>query len=189
MSFGTTHANEGNLNVVDEQRAWFEDVYQKHYALVYGFLRARLLDPNDTDDLCQEVFLRCYETRDRFDPSRSEDARSWLHGIGRNVLYEHMRRIKRRKEIYWIELTLELDDLVGLDELEDDRLQQLPICMEQLGESASQAIRAHYMRGMKLKDIADQTGRTLGAIKVLMVRARQALFRCIQQRLKQKKQP
>jgi hypothetical protein len=40
------------------------------------------------------------------------------------------------------------------------------------------------MGGMKVQDIANRLSRTLGATKVLMVRARQALKRCIKSHLR-----
>ena len=39
------------------------------------------------------------------------------------------------------------------------------------------------MDGQKLQEIADRLDKTLGAVKVLMVRARQALKHCIQSHL------
>ena len=173
----------------DERRLWFERVYGLHYATIFGYLRARVSDASQVDDLAQEVFLRCYAARDRFDPTRGVDAKAWLRGIARNVLWEHIRRIKRRKEVQWTELCMELDELTGDSDDGDDRLDWLPGCLTQLGESASFAIRSHYMSGMKINDISDKMGRTLGSVKVLMVRARQSLRRCIQSKLKQDQQP
>jgi len=164
---------------IDKKR-WFEQVYADHHRVVFGFLRARVLDHADADDLTQEVFLRFYAGLARYDPTRNPDARPWLRGISRNVLREHIRKIKRRKETGWTELCLELDELIGHALDEDERLILVPDCINQLGDSARHAIRAHYMQGKKLKVIAQEMDRTLGAVKVLMVRSRQALRKCIE---------
>ena len=69
------------------------EIYQQ---TVYGFLRARLLEPSDAEDLCQEVFLRCYVGHEKL--ARATSVGPWLIGIARNLLREHVRRACRRKE-------------------------------------------------------------------------------------------
>ena len=41
-------------------RAAFESLIVQHQSAVYGYLRARLLQHSDAEDLTQEVFLRFY---------------------------------------------------------------------------------------------------------------------------------
>jgi len=161
-----------------QEQAAFADVYRENHAAVHGYLRARLLNGSDAEDLCQEVFLRAYRSIRRYDPAAS--MRPWLLGIGRNVLREHVRRVRARKEVAWTELCLELEETVESEGLYEDMLHLLPVCTVRLGQSARQAITWHYMRGQKLQEIATRLGKSLGAVKVLMVRARQALRRCIQ---------
>ena len=38
----------------------FATLIELYQNTIYGFLRARLSQPSDAEDLCQEVFLRCY---------------------------------------------------------------------------------------------------------------------------------
>jgi RNA polymerase sigma-70 factor (ECF subfamily) len=161
-----------------QEQAAFADIYRENHAAVHGYLRARLLNAGDAEDLCQEVFLRAYRGLRRYDPTAS--IRPWLLGIGRNVLHEHVRRVRKRKEVAWTELCLELEETVESEGLYEDILHLLPICTVRLGESARQAIAWHYTRGEKLREIAARLDKSLGAVKVLMVRARQALRRCIQ---------
>src|SRR5687768_18183034 len=94
-------------------RAAFEQIVRQNQGMVYGYLRARLLQPVDADDLTQEVFLRCYLARARFD--NSNQMRPWLLGIARNILREHIRKQKRRKEVAWTELCLELEEVASLE--------------------------------------------------------------------------
>lgn len=147
---------------------------------MYGYLRARLLDANDAEDACQEVFLRAYSALDRFDPDAGHGLRPWLLGIARNVLRETVRKRVRRRETAWTELCIELETMIGGSEgMYDDVMHLLPKCLDSLSDAAGDALKWHYMGGMKLQEIADRMERTLGAVKVLMVRARRALKRCI----------
>lgn len=159
-------------------RTAFAAVVAKHQGLLFGYLRSRLLEPADAEDLCQEVFLRLYVGRARFDSSTQIGP--WLIGIARNVLREHVRRIKRRKEVAWTELCLHLEELIGCEpDLYEDILAHLPDCLNSLGQSARQALDLHYHAGLRLVEIGDKLHRSEGAVKLLMFRARQALKSCL----------
>ncbi|HEY0981832.1 MULTISPECIES: RNA polymerase sigma factor [unclassified Schlesneria] len=158
----------------------FAQVIEQHQRVVYGYLRARVQQAVDADDMVQEVFLRFYLSQARFDSTAL--IRPWLIGIARNLLHEHVRHARRRKEVAWTELCLELESVLPADALwtdADDRLQQLPGCMNDLGPSARQAIELHYRSERKLVEIGRELHRSEGAVKLLMHRARQALRDCL----------
>ncbi len=167
-------------------RAAFEAIVGENQRAIYGFLRARLLQPEDADDLAQEVFLRFYQSRAKFDTSQL--IRPWLLGIARNLLREHIRELKRRKEVGWTELCLELDALVSRhDEPHDDALQHLPVCMQELGPSARDAIELRYRKNLGMAAIGGKLRRSEGAVKVLVHRARLALKHCLDGKLGRRK--
>ncbi|MGC4004107.1 MAG: sigma-70 family RNA polymerase sigma factor [Pirellulales bacterium] len=116
-------------------RAAFAQLIQRHQQAVYGFLRARVLEPSDAEDMSQEVFLRSYTAKARFESG--EMVRPWLYGIARNLLREHIRRSKRRKEVAWTELCLDIDGTGEHEESpQDGYVVHLPDCMEGLGPSS-----------------------------------------------------
>lgn len=162
--------------------AAFTQIVERYQGTVYGYLRARLLQPSDAEDLTQEAFLRCYTSRARFDSSGMVGP--WLIGIARNLLREHARRQHRRREVAWTELCLELDELVrGESEEYDEMLVHLPGCIESLGPSARQAINLRYTCKLRLAEIGERLKRSEGAAKLLMFRARQALKYCLERRI------
>ena len=166
-------------------RAAFEEIVSRHQGAIYGYLRARLLQPNDAEDLTQEVFLRFYLARARFDSSNL--VRPWLLGIARNLLKEHLRRIKRRKEVGWTEMCLELEEMIGSDGSDDDVVAHLPGCLDSLGPSAREAVDLKYRSNLRLSAIGERLRRSEGAVKLLMFRARQALKHCLDSKLRKKR--
>ncbi|MDP6634497.1 MAG: RNA polymerase sigma factor [Phycisphaerae bacterium] len=160
------------------QAASFSGVYSENYVAVYGYLRARILRTHDTEDLCQEAFLRAFRLLKRYDGSTP--IKYWVLGIARNVLREYVRKVGRRKEVAWTELCLELEETAQTENPYEDILPLLPVCTLQLTESARDALNLRYMAGLKLQAIADETDSSLSAVKVLMHRARQTLRQCIQ---------
>jgi len=164
-------------------REAFGGLVAEHQQMVYGFLRARLLEPADAEDLCQEVFLRCLVQRAKL--RRGLRLQPWLIGIARNVLREHVRRVCRRKETGWTELCLQLDDLTeASDSPENEALVHLPACLDSLGQSAREALRLKYEGRLRLAEIGERLRRSVGAVKLLMYRARQALKHCLNRKLR-----
>lgn len=151
---------------------------QRQQGFVFGYLRSRLADATDADDLCQEVFLRCLDGKVRF--RGDVPVRAWLLGVARNVLREHIRRSRRRKEVEWTELCLELDSLTQED-YGDYRAVHIWLnsCIDSLGKSAHDALKMHYYARLKMAQIAEKMRRSEGAVKLLVFRARQALKECV----------
>ncbi len=171
-------------NALQGDRAAFETLILEHQSAVYGFLRARLLQHSDAEDLTQEVFLRFYLARARFDATQL--IRPWLLGIARNLLREHARKTRRMRQTAWTELCLELEELMKVEsrDVNDDIFVWLPECLSGLGDSARQAIDLHYSANLRLAEIGQQLKRSEGAVKLLVFRARQALKRCLDQKIR-----
>ncbi|HTN75617.1 MAG TPA: RNA polymerase sigma factor [Pirellulaceae bacterium] len=162
-------------------KAAFSTIVQQHQGAVYGYFCARLIESTDAEDLCQEVFLRCYLGREKF--QRAIAVRPWLLGIARNLIREHVRRKHRRREVAWTELCLEIETLGAGDDQHDEVLSHLPLCLESLGKSAREALQLRYHARMKLQEIGKKLCRSEGAVKLLMFRARQALKNCLDRKL------
>jgi RNA polymerase sigma-70 factor, ECF subfamily len=164
-------------------RSALAEIVKRNESVVFGYLRARLVHPIDAEDLTQEVFLRFFTSPARFDTSTM--LRPWLLGIARNVLREHVRRRKRRRECAWTETCLEIENaLTGDEGTYDDVAVHLPECLESLGPSARDAIAMKYGQESPLKAIGDRLRRSEGAVKLLVYRARQALKNCLERKLR-----
>ncbi len=162
-------------------RAAFAALVERYQGQIYGYLRARVLQASDAEDLAQEVFLRSYGARARFDSSAMVGP--WLIGIARNLLHEHARKTRRRREVGWTEICLEVEEQAGPQtERVDELLAQLPECLDSLGNSARQAIDWKYNSRLRLAEIGARLRRSEGAAKLLMFRARQALKKCLERR-------
>jgi RNA polymerase sigma-70 factor (ECF subfamily) len=164
-------------------RPALETIVADHQAAVYGYLRSRLLEPADAEDLCQEVFLRWYGGKAACEAGIR--LRPWLIGVARNLLREHVRRVKRRKEVGWTELCLGLEELIGDASSEpfDEAMVHLPACLDALGQSARAALEMRYQAQRRLGEIGQKLRRSEGAVKLLMFRARQALRMCLESKI------
>jgi RNA polymerase sigma-70 factor (ECF subfamily) len=153
--------------------AAFTSIIARHARLVHGDLRARLARLADAEDLGQEVFLRVYTAKAVPREGAGVAMRPWLIGIARNVLREHARAARRRRETAWTELANDggaFHDVMG----------KLPRCLEALGPSARQALDLYYHDDLRMQEIATRFKRSEGAVKLLVHRARQAVRRCLE---------
>jgi RNA polymerase sigma-70 factor, ECF subfamily len=162
--------------------AAFTSIIARHARLVHGYLRARLARLADAEDLGQEVFLRVYTAKAVPREGEGVAMRPWLIGIARNVLREHARAARRRRETAWTELCLDIEDLAGANDggAFDDVMGKLPRCLEALGPSARQALDLYYHDDLRMQEIATRFKRSEGAVKLLVHRARQAVRRCLE---------
>jgi RNA polymerase sigma-70 factor (ECF subfamily) len=162
--------------------AAFETFVRRHERVVCGYVRARLTGGADVEDLAQEVFLRVYTGKALQKDESRADLRAWLLGVARNVLREHVRKTRRRRETAWTELCLEIEDLAAAEGdfgRYDEAIARLPDCLQGLGPSARQSLDMYYHADLSMREIAERFKRSEGAVKLLVHRARQAVKRCL----------
>ncbi len=156
----------------------FGKLVEQYQKSVHSYLRARLLRSGDAEDLTQEVFLRMYAARARFDSASL--VQPFLMGIARNVLREYGRSTKRRKEVIWTEICLELEaEGPPEDSAYEAFVAHLPHCLKGLTPTAQQALEMHYRKRMRYAAISQVLSRSVGAVKLLLFRARKALKKCL----------
>lgn len=74
-------------------RLWF----LRYGEALYGYLRLQVGSADEAEDLTAEVFLHAVRAAGRFDPDRA--AWPWLFRIARNVVRDHARRERRRRQV------------------------------------------------------------------------------------------
>ena len=75
----------------------FSRVYDEHVWDVYGFFAYRLRSRGDVEDLTQTTFERALKAWSRYDPTRASP-RTWLMSIAGNLLIDHFRADKSRRQ-------------------------------------------------------------------------------------------
>ena len=80
------------------RREAFRHLAERYWSRVRSLIRRAVKDPETTDDLCQEVFLRAFEKIHQFDTQRNFG--SWIYKIGLNMVREHFRKIGRGLQVF-----------------------------------------------------------------------------------------
>lgn len=142
--------------------------------------RLRFLQPQDVDDLVQDVLLSVHAARATYDPSRP--FHPWLGAIVRNRMADGARRYARRSahEVPTgrsAETFPDNDANMSADQYGD--AEALAQAMARLPHSQRQAIELMKLREMSLKEAAAVTGTSIGALKVSVHRGISALRKAL----------
>src|SRR5262245_37026490 len=81
------------LRVQREEPGAFEELIERYWCRVFGHFFRRLGDRQEAEDLAQDVFLRLYRYRQRYQP-RAKFA-TWLFHITQNVARNAVRSRRR----------------------------------------------------------------------------------------------
>lgn len=163
----------------------FGELVERHRAVVYR-VAARMVGPDDADDVTQEAFLRAFHRLDRF---RSDSPfRSWLLRIAHNAALDALER-RRRAPLAGDEAAdgdqaesaaRAPSERTPADELEiDERRQRLELKLEGLRPSHRAVLVLRDLEGLPYDEIAELTEMPLGSVKARLHRARAELIQIL----------
>ena len=75
----------------------FEQLIERHQTLVAGTVARMLGSNSDVEDIAQQVFIRVWKSAGRYVPRAKFT--TWLLKITRNLVFNELRRTKRRAHI------------------------------------------------------------------------------------------
>lgn len=135
-------------------------------------MRDRIRSPALLDDLLQETLLSVHRSRHTYDPVRPIGP--WLRAIAFNRLRDFGRARRRRQDRDRIDLDWEqaMHPNTPTDALLPGLLRA---ALESLSETQREVVWLLKFEGYSVAEIAGQTGRSAGAIKVTAHRAYRAL--------------
>ncbi len=175
------------LRVRDGDDAAFAQLVERYQDRVVGIFHHVLRDREAAEDLAQDVFLRVYRARDRYEPTAKFS--TWLFRIANNLASNTRRSKGRRKEVQVVgsesgplgvrpaesmavdESGLRPSRLFATDELREVVRQAL----ETLSERHRMALLLHKFEDMNYAEIGEAMDLSLPAVKSLLSRARESL--------------
>jgi len=186
---GVNASTDDTAKLVAEIRAGSRDAFTQlvrlHQAKVRCYLGRFVRGSDVVDDLAQETFIAAYRSLAAY--KQQSTLGLWLLGIARNLALKHLRDEQRRRsqeaDSFEASLSKWSEERMAAEESGPGRHEQviaaLRKCIDGLQKHSAGIIRDAYFKGRTAAEIAQETGKTEGAVWVTMMRIRQALRECI----------
>ena len=158
----------------DDQDRRISDAVRNEQARVRNFIRRRVPDPLDAEDILQDVFAELVETYRLMKPI--EQVGAWLFRVARNRIIDLFRKKKPEARADQQAVTAEgetllLEDLLPSEEAAPDEayvqsilLAELEDALDELPPEQREVFVAHEIEGRSFKELAAETGLSVNTL-------------------------
>lgn len=147
-----------------------------------GYCYSKIRDWADAKDVVQVTNVKLWEKMEDWDCARP--FLPWAIGVARFSVMSHFRD-KGRDRLIFDENVMEAMERHLLHETEktSDRVSALRLCLAKIDAAPQEALKAHYISGLSMVELADATGRSVSGVKSILMRLRQKLAGCIEREM------
>ncbi len=157
-------------------------LWQKFSDQLRGFIRSRVSDKQEAEDVLQDIFIRIHKGIDGL--RHKGRVQSWVFGIARRALVDYYRKSGRDREHsshediageYVEDPVMDLNDFEGPHDVHEEVMSWLIPMIDELPQKYAVPLRMADIKGVRQKEIADELGLSLSGAKSRVQRARQKL--------------
>ncbi len=166
-----------------KQNKHISDAVRREQSKLRNFIRWRVSDPRDAEDILQDVFYELVEANRLLMPI--ERITGWLYRVARNRIIDLFRK-NNAESFSDLDFADEDDDLLQLEDLlpspeagpealyaRNVLLDELELAVDELPLEQHEVFVAHELEGRSFKEIAAETGEN---INTLLARKRYAIL-------------
>lgn len=172
MSRETESSERLLIEAAQQDPARFAELYEQNFERVYAFIARRVHNRALIQDLTSEVFRHALSNIERFE-WRGAPFAAWLFRIAANAIADHFQRSAKERGA-----TDPIDPgAVSIEGgiLEAERKARLYRFVNQLPGDQRRVITMRFAEEKSIREIAENLGRSEGAVKQLQFRALQML--------------
>jgi RNA polymerase sigma-70 factor, ECF subfamily len=154
----------------------FAPLVSRHQERLYRRAESMLGDPDLAADMVQDAFIRAYSSLDGADPDRFG---AWVYRILRNLCLDELRSPRQRTTT----LSPSMTNGEGGPERAYERRalgDAVGDALAALGPTLREAFVLKHVEGLSYEEMSAQTGVAVGALKMRVKRAREALQAMLQ---------
>ena len=162
--------NDQSIILMNEQDRKISGIVAEERSRLRNFIRRRVPDPADVEDIVQEVFYELVEANRMLMPI--DHVTGWLFRVARNRITDLFRK-RQRREATFSERELEdadsellrFEDLLPSPEAGPEALyvrsvllEELEQALEELPEEQREVFVAHELEGRSFKELSTESG-------------------------------
>ncbi len=145
---------------------------------IYAFILTLVPNWAEAEDILQDTVEILWS---KYSKSKELDNFTALGiGIARNLVYSYYR--EKKKQEFLLEQEA-LDNIASYSESisqeSEDRVRILRKCLRKLSEKDMELIRLRYEEGMKIKNVAEISNRSVAALYKALGRVHDAILKCV----------
>lgn len=178
-------ANKAQVLTPKQQSKEFMKFFEADKKRLYAYIYAYVMDHSAAEDIFQETSMVLWREFHRFD--QQSNFTKWANGIAFNRIRDY--RYKSKKYVLGLsdDFLQEFNNLLKVKEqaLKEDkpnRWLQLQDCSKQLPDPMRRVYDYFYVQNLKAQQVAENTGRSVYAIRKAVHKLRKMLFDCVEKK-------
>lgn len=140
----------------------FDEIFEEYFDRIYYKVLGAVKNPEDAEDISQEVFISVYKNLDKF--REESNLYTWIYKIAINKIYDFFRKRKVELDINEEILSIDTGENSETAILLEEKLQSI-------GEREREIVVLKDIYGYKLKEIAEMKGINISTIKSIYYKA------------------
>lgn len=150
----------------------FAAVYDHYFAAVYNYVRYRIPDATQAEDLTAQIFERVLTHLNAYDHAQATFA-VWLFTVARNLVTDHLRSQRRRRWFSWEQLPdhAQLNPLPEEQVIHGEMHEALLSALSVLSDRDRDLLALKFVAQMTNRRIAELTGLSESNVGVILHRA------------------
>lgn len=144
-----------------------EQIYIEYEDKVRRYVKGKIQNRQDIEDLVSSVFLKVYQNINSFD-EKTASFSTWIYTITRNTVIDYFKAHKTACELPEI---MAYTDEGFEDILKKETLEELAGALEQLEQRKRDIIILHYYSGYTLKQTAEKMQMSYANVKIIHAKA------------------
>ena len=161
--------------MTDEQNRRIADTIEREQSRLRNFIRKRVLDESEAEDILQEVFYELVQAYRLMKPL--EQVGAWLYRVARNRIIDRFR--KRRPETFsnhatageeegewfpWQDLLPSPDAGPEAAYVREVLMEEIDAALDELPEEQRDVFIAHELEGRSFNEMAKETGLSVNTL-------------------------
>lgn len=151
-----------------------EFIYTQYCDKVFGFVRSKIYNQTEAEDIVQTVFLKVYSNLDQYDETKASLS-TWIYTITRNTVYDYLKEKRDHPVLELIDNTPDSAEEPDDSLLNQEALEELACALEKLPQNQRDIIILLYYKNLGKRKVAEMFGMTYGQLRYLHDKAMKRL--------------
>jgi RNA polymerase sigma-70 factor, ECF subfamily len=153
-------------------------LYDIFYRRIYRYCYFDLRDAEQSQDICQETFIKAWRSLPSFSMKEDGTFQAYLFRIARNLMID----LSRKKKAVSIDQIAEMEDKKSFEEdfERKEDAEMIQTALDKLDETEREILVLRYFEELPFEEIAQVTGMNEGALRVRVHRILKKLKRIIE---------